>query len=456
MKFKLMVLTTQRWLALVLLCMSMMCMGGLELYAADAKVGSFSVIRGSVDALHEEETAPVPASKGMDAYMNDRIRSKHRSRARLNFTDGSILNMGANHMVNVKDYSFDKEKNERHVVVSALRGSIRATVAKFAGDSVFKVETPTAVVTVRGTDFIVTVGPDGLTTVTVISGIVTVEGANGVSVTVAAGQQTTVAKGKAPTLPVTISPAMMAVLEADTNVATAPNTSIKGVYEDASVNSENTLPVKVPDNLFQKVQTGIGQDAIHIQQAAEKSKSNAWTSTTPQVTEIITNLQGCASPRTWKLGGAMAAGANTCSAGGACTLGSACGGTCNAGAPAGPNTCSAGGACSVLGAVCGGICTAGAPGPATCVGDVGICTVAGGPCGALGMCMASAGANSCSVGGGACGAIGAVCGGVCNAGTPAGADSCSVGGGACTLGLACGGTCNVGTPAVAGSWACWN
>jgi len=224
MIYKLTITTTQRGLALLLLWASMMCIGGLELYAADSKVGTFSVIRGSVDALHEETTTPIAATKGMDAYMNDVIRTKRRSRARLSFTDGSILNMGANHMVNVKEYSFDQEKNERHVIVSALRGSIRATVAKFTGDSVFQVETPTAVVTVRGTDFIVVVGPDGQTTVTVISGAVIVKAENGATVTLAAGQQTSVAKNESPTAPVKVSAKMMKVLQAETAVEAVDKT----------------------------------------------------------------------------------------------------------------------------------------------------------------------------------------------------------------------------------------
>jgi len=42
-------------------------------------VGKFTVVAGSVDALREQQDAPIAAKVGMDTFIQDIVRTKHRS-----------------------------------------------------------------------------------------------------------------------------------------------------------------------------------------------------------------------------------------------------------------------------------------------------------------------------------------------------------------------------------------
>jgi len=198
-------------------------------WSATSKVGSFTVVAGSVDALREQQDAPVAAEIGMDTFLNDVVRTKHRSRTQLHFVDDSVLNMGPDFMVKIKEYVYDEENGVRKAILSSLRGTVRATVAKLGADadSVFEIETPTAVASVRGTDFIVRVNSLGMTEVIVLEGAVAVRNVNPKivgTVMVTAGKQTSVPKNSPPSPPVVTPVAMQKVLIA----ATTPSAGGQG------------------------------------------------------------------------------------------------------------------------------------------------------------------------------------------------------------------------------------
>ena len=364
--------------------------GGMAATAAakDAVVGTFTIIRGSVDALHAAVSRPEPVVKGQSAFLHDVIRTKRRSRARLGFTDGSVLNMGSNQKIHVQEYAYNKKKETRHVIVETLRGSIRATVSKVTGDSVFQVKTPTAIISVRGTDFIVQVGPDGMTTVTVISGIVNVRNEFGM-VTLNAGQQSTVSKGKTPAPPVKVGNRMMSVLLNATRVE-----GYKGNGQSAGFTGEpamsSSLPVKIPAHTLQQVHTGNRQDTLDIQQPTSPGRAAPWTFATKPITESVPNVQGCPAGQSWQQA------PNTCSVGGGvcAAAGAPCNqGTCKAG-PSATFAClpASGGPCAGIGAACppGDTCTQVAPaGSDRCSTDGSVCSTPGSACGG-GTCLAGA------------------------------------------------------------------
>jgi len=129
-----------------------------------------------------------------------------------------------------------------------LRGSVRATVAKMGGDadSIFEIETPTAVIAVRGTDFFVNVTGSG-TTVTLNHGAVNLRSVNpnisGV-IQLRPGQQSFVSKGKAPTpavkVPVKIMQSMIkASTKSDVTGATSSSTT-KSAATTSSTSSSTT------------------------------------------------------------------------------------------------------------------------------------------------------------------------------------------------------------------------
>ncbi len=181
-------------------------------------VGKFTVVAGSVDALREQQDAPIAAKVGMDTFIQDIVRTKHRSRTQLKFVDDSVLNMGSDYMVKIKEYVYDEDNGIRKAILSSLRGTMRATVSKFGGDSTFEVETPTAVASVRGTDFIV-ISSSMETEVIVLEGAVRVRNIDPKitgQVMVRAGQRTRVARAKAPSSPSYVPAQMQEALIAET------------------------------------------------------------------------------------------------------------------------------------------------------------------------------------------------------------------------------------------------
>ncbi len=208
------------WLYAIAVTVAMI--GSSDYSHAANTVGKFTVVSGAVDALREQQDAPIAAEIGMDAFLQDVVRTKHRSRTRLKFLDDSVLNMGPDHMVKVKEFAYDEDNGVRKAVLSSLRGTVRATVSKLGGDadSLFEVETPTAVASVRGTDFIVKITSMLETIIVVLEGAVMVRNIDPDikgQVMVRAGQKTSIAKNKAPTAPAFVPAQMQEVLIAETS-----------------------------------------------------------------------------------------------------------------------------------------------------------------------------------------------------------------------------------------------
>jgi len=240
--------------------------------SAANQVGKFTVVAGSVDALREQQDAPIAAEIGMNTYMQDVVRTKHRSRTQLKFVDDSVLNMGSDYMVKIKEYVYDEDNGIRRAILSSLRGTMRATVSKFGGDSTFEVETPTAVASVRGTDFIVKVNSSMETEIIVLEGAVQVRNIDPLirgQVIVRAGQKTRVSKAKAPSFPSYVPAQMQETLIAQTtSVATGNGISAKGLLPGkvAVLAPADTAPIAPPPPppatfLTQRIQPVIGAQA---------------------------------------------------------------------------------------------------------------------------------------------------------------------------------------------------
>jgi len=234
-------------------------------YAAN-NVGKFTVVTGSVDALREQQDAPIAAEIGMDTYMQDIVRTKHRSRTQLKFVDDSVLNMGSDYMVKIKEYVYDEDNGIRKAILSSLRGTMRATVSKFGGESTFEVETPTAVASVRGTDFIV-ISSSMESEVIVLEGAVRVRNIDPKitgQVMVRAGQRTRVARAKAPSSPSFVPAQMQEALIAKTMSTSTGGVPGSGAFQSGqAVAFANAVPAAPPSPapatlLTQRIQPVIG------------------------------------------------------------------------------------------------------------------------------------------------------------------------------------------------------
>src|SRR5690242_19039188 len=120
-------------------------------------VGIFTAVEGKVVVTHPGLEKAIPAKFQDGVLFKDVIETDKESRTKALLNDDSILTVGEHSRVEITEHISDPNKGMRSVVVSLVKGKVRALVGKvFAGSgSKFEIHTPTAVAAARGTYFIV-------------------------------------------------------------------------------------------------------------------------------------------------------------------------------------------------------------------------------------------------------------------------------------------------------------
>lgn len=104
-------------------------------------------------------TAQMPARPGLLVEANDTLVTRKDSRLALTFIDNSRFALGPNSSVSVSKFLFDRRTQRGEFEARVNRGSLAVVsgqIAKSGKDSM-KVRTPTTLLGVRGTRFVVNV-----------------------------------------------------------------------------------------------------------------------------------------------------------------------------------------------------------------------------------------------------------------------------------------------------------
>ena len=178
---------------------AIIALSGIEQGLAAEKAGDVVSVRGK--AVIERQAAKITARTAAAVMESDNVVTRERSRLKMLFRDDSILTLGANSKLVVKQYLYSPESKRGESIYELADGRLRAVV----GRSGFKVTTPTAFAAARGTIFTVSYDAATKTTeVVVIEGTVEVGNSNaniaGVQ-RVTAGQSSTITGERAPTPP---------------------------------------------------------------------------------------------------------------------------------------------------------------------------------------------------------------------------------------------------------------
>lgn len=123
---------------------------------ADLQAGFVKSVRGNVQLLNGSG-ATRPANPGDAIGAVDRIVTGPDSSASVVLRDDTTLVVGPSSRLDLKEFHFDGTTHEGGMLVSLLRGSMRmitGLIGKTNPDAV-RVETQTATIGIRGTDFIV-------------------------------------------------------------------------------------------------------------------------------------------------------------------------------------------------------------------------------------------------------------------------------------------------------------
>lgn len=99
---------------------------------------------------------------GAAVHVGDRLSTGRHGAASVVFKDGTVMALGPDANATVRQFEFDSTTQDGNFLVELLQGSVRMVTGLLAkiNPERFKVRTPTAVVGVRGTDFIVEALPE--------------------------------------------------------------------------------------------------------------------------------------------------------------------------------------------------------------------------------------------------------------------------------------------------------
>ena len=140
-------------------------------------------------------------------YQGDRIKTSVGSRIELEMPDGSVIKVDQNSIFDVKEIKTAAEDNEDNMSFTLWAGNIWAHFKKIVtGRQSRTIESPSAVVAIRGTTLEIGVNKSLTTTVSVVEGRVSVKSRDAKGeVFVNSNQKTVVKKGQPPAKPTSVT-----------------------------------------------------------------------------------------------------------------------------------------------------------------------------------------------------------------------------------------------------------
>jgi hypothetical protein len=143
---------TLRYCVVLLACLS----AGAPLPAFAADVGQIKVAKGDVVVQRGAET--LPGRVGLRLAASDVVTTGPDGSVGITMSDDSLLSAGPNSILALDRYEFDGTTSQGRFDASLQRGSLAVISGRIAKQSpeAMTVRTPSAVLGVRGTEFVVT------------------------------------------------------------------------------------------------------------------------------------------------------------------------------------------------------------------------------------------------------------------------------------------------------------
>jgi hypothetical protein len=126
--------------------------------AAEGEIGQVKTVFGDVVLIHDGASSS--AAAGTAVFENDVVKTGADGSVGITFSDNTVISAGPNTELALDEYSYNPSTLEGTMLADLLAG----TVAIDSGDMVrgsseaMKVKTPSAILGVRGTKFLVRVG----------------------------------------------------------------------------------------------------------------------------------------------------------------------------------------------------------------------------------------------------------------------------------------------------------
>jgi hypothetical protein len=124
---------------------------------AEQAAGSIKTLKGDVSIQRGDTT--FPATIGMPVYPQDTLKTSANSALGIILHDDTLISLGPDSALCLKEYVFEPKDNRFSVVFSLLKGTfayLSGVIGKLAPESI-RLETPTSTIAVRGTRLLVKV-----------------------------------------------------------------------------------------------------------------------------------------------------------------------------------------------------------------------------------------------------------------------------------------------------------
>ena len=171
--------------------------------AQQVAAGTVEALVGTAVVTRSDTGQAGPLTVGAELFEGDRIRTDAGARLRLMLRDGSVLTCGEATGLTLSRALYEPDQGGRNFLVRASFGIVRAVVELLASPAAFEMHTNTAVISVRGTEWIAEAKPDA-------TAVVSLEGQVGVrnvdpsvpgAVALGPGEGVTVTTGTPPPAP---------------------------------------------------------------------------------------------------------------------------------------------------------------------------------------------------------------------------------------------------------------
>ena len=134
----------------------------VPLTAHAAVVGRFTLVTGQVDLLKGGKLPAIAAKVQDGVEPGDVIRTKTKAKAQLTMVDDSVITLAPESRLAIADYQYNPAREERRAVVRLFRGLVHTVVNRIikTEEPDFIMETHTATIGVRGTNWYTLLGPN--------------------------------------------------------------------------------------------------------------------------------------------------------------------------------------------------------------------------------------------------------------------------------------------------------
>lgn len=129
-------------------------LSSFSLFAAENDpAGQIIIVSGPFSIVHADNVKVTP-KRGDTFYSGDTLITGNKGSAQVRFSDGGILALIPNSAFKINDYHYEKSASSDKSVTTLVKGGFRALTGLIAKEepTSYKIQTPVAVIGVRGTN----------------------------------------------------------------------------------------------------------------------------------------------------------------------------------------------------------------------------------------------------------------------------------------------------------------